>query len=617
MIIRFFVIIAVILTFLLYKLYNNYKENKSNDLNPNEVVTNNLTSNLTFEEVVNLLNSSEIKESSIIFHDSLSSINETINSLGNIVSKLVLFPTKRNYTLPDYLIYTNDSALKIAKSDIELYYKILEEFSIKTNNITNIVSESIHKYNNSLIDLKEDIKKIESEYEKMAKNLCLPLVLEKLLNDTDSTNTDKENKNKLRKLFDLKEVKESFLKSASNFINFINENLLGNKKQTDLFGSHYMSLGESAYEIAKEYNAFLNTFEDTIDFESQQDLHNSLTNTKKSYILEKIALEEKKREEEEKYKSLENEYNSKKINFTEFKVIFIDFVETLKENFFLTKEIVTKEMDKKNIGPIEIPDLNIPFIFPDSFIEKIGGFIKDVVDTQKKISNEFDSMINLMDVETKTSLDLLFIMDITGSMDYYLGQAKKNLFNIINRIITECPGIDINVGFIGYRDIEEFSLGEYSDIDFTQDYEYLQSIIEDVWAFGGADVPEDIAGAFEMALNKTWKNNARFAILVADAPCHGENCYSSYMYDYYPNGVPGRRNITDLVKDLAENNISLFCMRITYLTDTMFTMFGNIYKNYNNVEFHVDDMDYTETRFSDIVVEAASKVYANQRNIDS
>ena len=84
-----------------------------------------------------------------------------------------------------------------------------------------------------------------------------------------------------------------------------------------------MSLGESAYEIAKEYNAFLNTFEDTIDFESQQDLHNSLTNTKKSYILEKIALEEKKREEEEKYKSLENEYNSKKINLQNLKSILL------------------------------------------------------------------------------------------------------------------------------------------------------------------------------------------------------------------------------------------------------------------------------------------------------
>ena len=78
-------------------------------------------------------------------------------------------------------------------------------------------------------------------------------------------------------------------------------------------------------------------------------------------------------------------------------------------------------------------------------------------------------------------------------------------------------------------------------------------------------------------------SNARFAIIVADAPFHGENCYTSYMYDSYPKGVPGRRNITDLVKDLAENNISLFCMRITYLTETMFTMFENIYKKYINI----------------------------------
>ena len=106
-------------------------------------------------------------------------------------------------------------------------------------------------------------------------------------------------------------------------------------------------------------------------------------------------------------------------------------------------------------------------------------------------------MIELIEVEAKTSLDLLFNMDITGSMDYNLEQAKKNLFNIIDRIITECPGIDINIGFIGYRDIEEYSLGEYSDVDFTKDYKYLQNIIEDVWAFGGADVPEDIAMLFK------------------------------------------------------------------------------------------------------------------------
>ena len=52
---------------------------------------------------------------------------------------------------------------------------------------------------------------------------------------------------------------------------------------------------------------------------------------------------------------------------------------------------------------------------------------------------------------------------------------------------------------------------------------------------------EDIEGAFEKALNKTWKSNARFAILVADAPCDGEICHSDTYDDDYPDGIPGRK----------------------------------------------------------------------------
>ena len=208
-------------------------------------------------------------------------------------------------------------------------------------------------------------------------------------------------------------------------------------------------------------------------------------------------------------------------------------------------------------------------------------------------------------------------MDITGSMGSFLEAAKDNLINIINRIISECPGIDINIGFIGYRDIEEFNFGEYSEIDFTKNYTYVKEIIDNVWAYGGGDSPEDIAGAFEMALNKTWKNNARIGVLVADAPCHGEGCHDySYYYDDYPNGIPGRRNITDLVEELADSNISLYCMRINYDTETMFQMFEKIYKNHTNIEFRVEDMDYTDQKFADVIVEAASKVYVNQRNTD-
>ena len=49
------------------------------------------------------------------------------------------------------------------------------------------------------------------------------------------------------------------------------------------------------------------------------------------------------------------------------------------------------------------------------------------------------------------SLDLVFIMDITGSMDKFLSFTKERINSIIN-IISEESTVDVRLGFIGYRD---------------------------------------------------------------------------------------------------------------------------------------------------------------------
>lgn len=136
-----------------------------------------------------------------------------------------------------------------------------------------------------------------------------------------------------------------------------------------------------------------------------------------------------------------------------------------------------------------------------------------------------------------------------------------------------------------------------------------------MWADGGGDYAEDVAGAFEMVLNKTWRSNARFAMLVADSPCHGKNCYYGKYNGDYPNGVQGQRNISDLVEELAENKISLFCIRITTDTERMFKMFEKIYKKHKNVEFNVCEIEDIEQNFIDLIVESASDVYVKQRHI--
>jgi hypothetical protein len=49
---------------------------------------------------------------------------------------------------------------------------------------------------------------------------------------------------------------------------------------------------------------------------------------------------------------------------------------------------------------------------------------------------------------------------------------------------------------------------------------------------GGGDTPEDICGGFQEALKQNWKSNAKYALLITDAPCHGKKYHS--VSDTYP-----------------------------------------------------------------------------------
>ena len=269
---------------------------------------------------------------------------------------------------------------------------------------------------------------------------------------------------------------------------------------------------------------------------------------------------------------------------------------------------------------LEYSNPNVPALIADSIINSIDNSFQILINIEIVKMNEILSMIIIINVEERTSLDLLFVMDITGSMSPYVEQAKANIIDIINRIVNGCPGIDINLGFIGYRDIEEEVEGYITDIEFTKDHEELKNNISLIYADGGADLPEDVAWAFEKALNKTWKSNARFIVFVADAPNHGdkynnEEGYHGYYYDDYPDGIPGRRDLEDLIKELADNGVSIFCMKITEDTNRMLEIFGDVYKNYEKSQFQMVSM-YSSNKFADVVVDSAIDIYEKQRMND-
>ena len=262
---------------------------------------------------------------------------------------------------------------------------------------------------------------------------------------------------------------------------------------------------------------------------------------------------------------------------------------------------------------VNVPNRHASRFIADSILNSITFTYEIVIQVQIIVKNEIVDIVIVINIESSTSLDLLFIMDLTGSMGSYIEEAKNNLIYIMDSIIKESPGIDINLGFIGYRDIEEEGGGEYVNIEFTKNHTEVREKISSVYADYGGDLPEDVAWAFERALEKNWKSNAKFIVFVADAPGHGLK-YTDDDYTY-PDGIAGRKDIEESVRELASKNVLMFCLRIDSYTDKMFNIFKNVYQEYGENKLKIVDQYSQDNNnyFADEVVKSAVNTYKTQR----
>lgn len=234
------------------------------------------------------------------------------------------------------------------------------------------------------------------------------------------------------------------------------------------------------------------------------------------------------------------------------------------------KEIRKKYGEKdevlKEMNYIETKTLVLTEVF--QFIEREKKQIEE--ETEKKLKT-LEKDVN--DTLSQSRLNILFIMDITNSMDIYLEEAKNGILDMIKEVKNQCAGIEIFLGFIGYKDFIDLDFGDnYINLEFTLNYESIVQNISYLKAQGGGDIPEDLCGALEMAKNKDWNGKSRFAILVTDSPCHGKK-YHDLKEDDYPQGDRENRNIEDFIKYFAQEQISLYCLSINSTTDKMFGIF--------------------------------------------
>jgi hypothetical protein len=128
----------------------------------------------------------------------------------------------------------------------------------------------------------------------------------------------------------------------------------------------------------------------------------------------------------------------------------------------------------------------------------------------------------------ETRLDLLFLIDATGSMADEIDKLKATVGDIADQIDALPQHPDVRYGLVAYRDRgDEFVVRSYHFADLAG----FQSRLNELSAAGGGDYPESVNEALYKSVRTiAWRPDAvRMIALIADAPPHLD--YGDYPYD--------------------------------------------------------------------------------------
>ena len=158
-------------------------------------------------------------------------------------------------------------------------------------------------------------------------------------------------------------------------------------------------------------------------------------------------------------------------------------------------------------------------------------------------NRDWDVTLELDQAATEgVPLDILFLLDSTGSMADEIDQIKATLLSISSRISDLPSQPDLRFGMVAYRDRgDAFVTRVY---DFEPDPQRFVETIRGVVAHGGGDYPESLNEALHVAVHEPeWRpgDAIRLMFLIADAPpqlgYQDDYSYADDMIEAHQQGI--------------------------------------------------------------------------------
>ena len=162
-------------------------------------------------------------------------------------------------------------------------------------------------------------------------------------------------------------------------------------------------------------------------------------------------------------------------------------------------------------------------------------------DEQSRI---YDYMLKKDTTGGTNNADIIFVLDVTGSMGDEITDVKNNIIEFADSLTQN--GINYRLGMVTFLDIIE------NIYDFTNDIDVFYSYVAQQYAHGGDDEPENSLEALMNATQFDFRpNSTRTIIWITDATYHINDNICPYV-------------VQDVIDPLLMQGITVFCAGPTY-----------------------------------------------------
>ncbi len=205
------------------------------------------------------------------------------------------------------------------------------------------------------------------------------------------------------------------------------------------------------------------------------------------------------------------------------------------ENAFAGAKVVASDENGKALYSAVTDAKGNAYLFPDvkeGTITVEGG---SATETVSFTADNRELSVDLGEADKKLNvIEIMLVVDVTGSMGDEISFLKAELADVVNRIAANDSEAVIKLAMLFYRDTNDnvpFDYYDFTDVTNESGMSAQQSALNKQNATGGGDYPEAVDEALNIAVGKQWSTGATTKIIfhVLDAPAHEGSQYAEKL----------------------------------------------------------------------------------------